>query len=75
MGRTDNRRVTPMAEDAYEVLRQNIQSSDGIVRADASELLQDDGFSDDDAEYAIQQLLRRGYLYEVDGSLFVTEPE
>lgn len=64
---------------AYEVLESRIIDHDQGVSSEqeADRLLEEtaDEFALEpaDAEYALQRLLDRGYLYEVDGVLFVTE--
>jgi hypothetical protein len=50
-------------------------SADGIRFDDAIAQLCAADFNTDDAEYAVERLLNRGYLYQVDGELFVTERE
>ncbi len=50
----------------------------GIERPAAIELLlttTDVTLEPDDAEYAIDRLLNRGYLYEVENELRLTEPD
>ena len=62
---------------AYEILVSFTEETDGgIPRARAQELLvTHEDFSEDaaDAEYAIDRLLSRGWLYEVDGELRITD--
>jgi hypothetical protein len=62
---------------AYEILvSHTAETTDGIPRARAEELLvAHEDFSEDaaDAEYAIDRLLSRGWLYEVDGELRITD--
>jgi hypothetical protein len=62
---------------AYELLvSHTADATDGIPRTRAEELLVGhDDFSEDaaDAEYAIDRLLSRGWLYEVDGELRITD--
>ena len=66
-------------ERAYEILvSQAAAFDDGIPRDRASELLvSHDEFSEGpaDAEYAIERLLDRGWLYDVDGHLRITDPD
>lgn len=76
----DERSLPDWIVTAYDVLEADISERDGglsveeaqtsLLEATADEL----GLNPADAEYAIQRLLDRGYLYEVDGDLFVTEP-
>lgn len=64
-------------QQAYEILASYTAETDkGIPRARAQELLiAHEEFSEDaaDAEYAIERLLSRGWLYEVDGELRITD--
>jgi hypothetical protein len=64
-------------EQAYEILVSHIaDTEEGISRERAQELLlAHDDFSEDaaDAEYAIKRLLSRGWLYEVEGELRITD--
>jgi hypothetical protein len=71
----DERPLGAVAESAYEVLLQTIDPEDGIPRSDAHERLLEADYAEADAEYAIDRLLSRGYLYDVNGQLFVTEDE
>ncbi|SEO19267.1 hypothetical protein SAMN04487948_1018 [Halogranum amylolyticum] len=68
-----NRSLGPLSGDAYEILLTAIEPSEGIAPEKALGNLREEGFSDGDAEFAIERLLLRGYLYEVDGELFITE--
>lgn len=61
---------------AYEILVSYAADTTGVPRARAQELLvAHEEFSEDaaDAEYAIDRLLSRGWLYEVDGELRITD--
>jgi|APHM01.1.fsa_nt_gi hypothetical protein len=69
----DERPLGAVAESAYEVLLETIDPEDGIPRSDAHERLLEADFTDTDAEYALDRLLNRGYLYDVQSQLFVTE--
>lgn len=64
-------------QKAYETLEPHIaESQDGIPPERARELLLADGeFPDEpaDCDYAIDRLLQRGWLYEVDGLLRKTD--
>ena len=82
MRRTNQQRSLPTwVKDAYEVLTSYIDGhQEGISREHAYTLLRDQddlGFDapTSDVEYAVKRLLLRGYLYEVDGDLFVTIPD
>ena len=71
----DERPLGAVAESAYEALLETIDPEDGIARSDAHERLLEADYAEADAEYAIDRLLSRGYLYAVNGQLFVTEDE
>lgn len=79
MWENDRRRLPDWIEDAYNILLGQIEDPrESIERERAYELLLNaEDFPDepDDAEYAIDRLLNRGYFYEVDSDLRVTEPE
>ena len=72
---SDNHPLGPLAEDAYQRLLDSIDPSEGILIDDAHEQLCEDDFSTEEAEYAVEKPLNRGYLYAVEDMLFVTEPE
>jgi hypothetical protein len=69
----NNRSLGPLSGDAYEILLTAIEPSEGTASEEALGNLREEGFSEGDAEYAIERLLLQGYLYEVDGELFITE--
>ena len=71
----DERPLGAVAESAYEILLETIDPDDGILRTDAHERLLEADYAEGDAEYAIDRLLSRGYLYDIDSQLFVTEDE
>lgn len=73
MFHTDDRPLGSLAEDAYDRLCEAIHPAEGITVDDACTRLCEADFSADEADYALDHLLNRGYLYEVDGRLFVTE--
>jgi hypothetical protein len=75
-----DRRLPEWIETSYETLEPHICNRDeGLSPEQVADLLLEE-IGDDlalepaDAEYAIQRLLERGYLYKVEGVLFVTEP-
>lgn len=72
---SDNRPLGPLAEDAYQRLLDSIDPSAGISINESHERLCEDDFSLEEAKYAVEQLLNRGYLYAVGDMLFVTESE
>lgn len=71
----DERPLGAVAESAYEVLLEAIDPDDGIPQTDAHERLLEADYAEADADYAIDRLLSRGYLYDIDSQLFVTENE
>ncbi|SEP02364.1 hypothetical protein SAMN04487948_11113 [Halogranum amylolyticum] len=75
MYNTNNRSLGSLSEDAYELLLTAIEPARGLAFEEALGHLREEGFSEGDAEYAVERLLLRGYLYEVDGELFVTTRE
>ena len=79
MWNPDGHRLPSWVEDAYEVLASEIREyGDGMPRDDAKTVLADREqleLTPTDATHAVDQLLDRGYLYEVDGDLFVTDTE
>ena len=79
MWNNEPRPVPDWIQDGYEVLATHINRyQEGITRERAHEiLLDDDDFEDEpaDAKYAVRYLLNRGWLYEVDGELRITDPE
>lgn len=75
MYNTPDRSLGSLSEDAYEHLLTAIEPSAGLASEEALGHLREEGFAEGDAEYAIERLLLRGYLYEVDGELFVTTRE
>ncbi|ERH05213.1 MAG: hypothetical protein J07HN4v3_00807 [Halonotius sp. J07HN4] len=69
----DERPLGAVAESAYEILLEDGDTEDGIPRSDALARLLEADFTEPDAEYALDRLLNRGYLYAVEGRLYVTE--
>ena len=75
MSENPRTRLTPIAEEALEILTESIHEhgDEGCPRSEAHQLLIDhEAFDQGRAEQAVHQLLMRGYLYEVEGQLFVT---
>lgn len=64
-------------QNAYETLETAYTShADELSRTAANEFLLDEAEpieTDGDAEYVLDRLLDRGWLYEVDGQLRITE--
>jgi len=71
----DERPLSAVAESAYEILLEAIEPDDGIPRTDAHGRLLEADYAEADADYALDRLLSRGYLYDIDSQLFVTEDE
>jgi len=75
MHNSDDRPLGSLSETAYQILYETIDPADGMRFDDAVAQLSAADLTLADAEYAVERLLDRGYLYEVDGHLFVTERE
>jgi hypothetical protein len=71
----DKRPLGGVAESAYEVLLEVTEPDEAIPRDEAHTHLLDADFADNDADYALDRLLSRGYLYAVDEELFVTDSD
>lgn len=75
MSRNPRTPLSATAKEALEILENPIEGhgENGYPRNDAHQFLVDhEAFSQERAERAIHQLLMRGYLYDVEGKLFVT---
>lgn len=74
---TDSHSLSSWVRDAYKSLEPQFEGTpDGLPRSDAqSYLLAESAAVEEagDAIYALDRLLDRGWLYEVDGTLFKTE--
>ena len=68
----DRTQLSPTAADALATLQEPIGRADGHTRDEAAALLVDDGFNAVDAGALLDELLSKGYLYEVDEQLYVT---
>ena len=70
------RRLPPVAEDALDVLEEAVgdaDDDDGLPQDEAkAALVADDRFTDGDAEYALDVLQNRGYIYCVDEQVYIT---
>jgi len=80
MWRNDLPPLSPLAEEALEILTAATDADDGegspsLSPEQAQRLLTDADFEPADADHAIDRLLKRGYLYEVDGTLFIADPD
>jgi hypothetical protein len=75
MSRNPRTPLSTTEEEALEIITDPIdgRGEKGYPRNEVHQLLADhEAFSQELAEQAIHQLLMKGYLYEVDGHLFVT---
>ena len=68
------RRLPPFAEDALAVLDEAVGDADDGLPKDEAEavLVADDRFDTVDAEYALDVLQNRGYIYYVDEQVYIT---
>ena len=73
----EERRVPSFAIEALDALREPVTASDGgLPIAEATELLADDErVTEADAEYALDVLQNRGYIYYVDDRVRITPDE
>jgi hypothetical protein len=72
MSSNDRTPLSPPASDALEQLCGPIERADGLSRHATVDQLLDAEFGEENAEAVISELLSKGYLYEVDGVLYVT---
>lgn len=62
--------LSQRAQDALAMLRPAINATPtGLSRQPARTTLTDAVSTDDDADEVLEELLQKGYLYEVDGEL------
>ncbi len=73
MWSNEPRSLPDWVEQGYQILSVEIADADSEELARVAHREFTDELSD--AEYAIEQLLNSGWLYEVDGKLRVTDPE
>ena len=68
------RRLPPVAEDALDLLNEAFgDADDGFPKDEAKAVLvADERFTDGDAEYALDVLQSRGYIYCVDEQVYIT---
>lgn len=68
------RRIPPFAEDALGILDESVGDADDGISKDEAEalLIDDDRFTQADAEYALEVLQNRGYIYYVDERVYIT---
>jgi hypothetical protein len=75
MSRNPRTPLSATAKEALEIITDPIQDHGGrgCPQDEVHQLLANhEAFSQERAERAIHQLLMRGYLYEVEGELYVT---
>lgn len=71
----DRQPLPPGAKDVLQTLRPILETTDsGMTRDQVAMVLQNDGFAEDEISYYLELLLNRGYLYEVDEDVFLTDP-
>ena len=71
----DRQPLPPGAKDVLQTLRPILGTMDnGMTRDQAAMVLQTEGFAEDEISYYLELLLNRGYLYEVDEDVFLTDP-
>jgi predicted transcriptional regulator of viral defense system len=77
----DEQRLPEWITTVYTAIEPHIiERDEGLPPNQAAQLILDEVTEElalelADAEYALQRLLERGYLYKVDESLYVTEPQ
>lgn len=71
----DRQPLPPRAKDVLQALRPIRRTMDSeLSREQAAMVLQVEGFAEDEIPYYLELLLNRGYLYEVDEDVFLTDP-
>ena len=63
------------AKEVLRTLAPRISRADGQLSIDEAKVYLSDEFEQATVDAALEQLLRHGYLYEVNGQLRVTEEE
>jgi hypothetical protein len=74
-GMNRERRLPTVAKEALEVLDEAFGDADdgGFPKEEATTVLvDDDRFTEGDAEYALDVLQSRGYIYYVDERVYIT---
>ncbi|MFC4451113.1 hypothetical protein [Halorussus aquaticus] len=61
------------AKEVLETLKPHITAADGRLPIDEAKQRISDEFEQATIDAALEQLLQRGYLYEVNGQLRITE--
>ena len=70
----DRQPLPPGAKDVLQTLRPILKTTDsGMTRDQAVMVLQNDGYTEDEISSYLELLLNRGYLYEVDQNVFLTD--
>lgn len=70
----DASQLTEWLEDAFSVLAPAIERQAGLTWEEAHDRLLAADFEEVDTEDTLEQLLNRGYLYEVDDQVYATDP-
>ena len=68
----DRTPLSPGASDALTALCEPVEQADGLSRDAVVEQVQTADLSGVDPESVVNELLSKGYLYEVEGQLYVT---
>jgi hypothetical protein len=73
-GMNGERRLPTVAKEAFEVLNEAFGDVDGGFPEEEATtvLVDDDRFTEGDAEYALDVLQSRGYIYCVDEQVYIT---
>lgn len=70
----DRQPLPPGVKDVLQALRPLLRTMDsGLSREQAAMVAQAEGFAEDEIPYYLELLLNRGYLYEVDEDVFLTD--
>lgn len=72
MSRNPPTPLGPTASEALEELSGPLEEHNGLTLDEATQILADDDLDVVGAQDTIEQLRLRGYVYEVEGQLFLT---
>ncbi|WP_254538713.1 hypothetical protein [Halomarina litorea] len=72
MSRNPPTPLGPTASEALEELSDPLEDNDGLTLDEATQILADGDLDAVGAQDTIEQLRLRGYIYEVEGQLFLT---
>lgn len=70
---SDSTRLTPFAEEALSHLRSHFDANESLTYEQAIDVLQTHDMEQPLADELLETLLLRGYIYEVDDELRITE--